>query len=975
VYIRATINGIRLQSEREPVAVAVGDTFLFSPLTLASKSALHSLRGQFAKQAMIPHMTDYCCITAEVPYFATMNGLGFEEDYTRLVFLMMRSQQLAASMRLGRALETQQSSSSQSRFPCLLDHIAQPYFDAEIKSFSSGFVVDRINRGHEVPVVVSFERHVSQVFITDLAETVSLARQRLLNSHAHSDPIIKDIADSLIGYLITFELREELGAPGNPLSSLFHSLSSSQSSCKNFSIVVRLREGEVSSTVLPALDMWKASFRMHDIPVRIGAKASLPDHSLQAMLCLLDRFVSMSRSSVVFQYNSNSQARGNAESSSQSSLFAAGTATTLFSGHELSLNSLDLDSHAAVVEFARDYIHRVGTPGIAPTAMCSLHALAEVQRLSPFAFDDLLQMLNDRTSATLVNKYDNCAIEVLVGTPGSGLLLVQSLLKQKLSDYYGSGVHIEFLHIDFTEMALRQPFSAVSHSDVIDFLDLHMQKIVRLTKKFNSEVANNNKKLVVFLTVTLNPMVHVKCCDLWICVSCVIGLRIVNITSVVSPESILPASESKGLGLGYEWWRSLTTQTLRPSSANAVLLLEASTQSPAWRAMKQLLAECNPQAHLMRVHPNIPALTSQDWEYFASRVESHFGKSLEVDSERDAFLASLGYPSHEQQMFLGHDLRHLDFKTYIFPANPQLSNHVRCVEYCSSDVWALSSVLSLLAMLFPHAKTTTYSLTPHWQAAALALTETTPGSFQRLVQLASAKVLCQTHTEELAKRFQKDVALAVAQYNPKASDDKEDVLQSLRRGMLSVVVTMTLQGETLMLGQASPNPGAISSNRQQRVLIEANSSFISLRESADDLNSGYMARMLVHGVLDDCHVGSSLSSTSRGESKDSTNDSASHKSGFLPACVRAVQRHRLQRVAAMIPEKVADEVRMRIQRLSHFRERVLPTGWWFDGHHFVNFHGANRLLRPDIDEIVVEYCAAKNIDIEKHNQLINALQL
>lgn len=94
MYIRATINGIRLQSEREPVAVAVGDTFLFSPLTLASKSALHSLRGQFAKQAMIPHMTDYCCITAEVPYFAIMNGLGFEEDYARLVYLMMRSQQL-----------------------------------------------------------------------------------------------------------------------------------------------------------------------------------------------------------------------------------------------------------------------------------------------------------------------------------------------------------------------------------------------------------------------------------------------------------------------------------------------------------------------------------------------------------------------------------------------------------------------------------------------------------------------------------------------------------------------------------------------------------------------------------------------------------------------------------------------------------------------------------------------------------------
>ncbi len=94
MYIRATINNIQLQSQAEHVAVAVGDTFLFSPLVHASETDVQLLRSNIVKQQLLPHMTDYCCATAEIPYFASMNGLGYEEDYTRLVQIMLRNQQL-----------------------------------------------------------------------------------------------------------------------------------------------------------------------------------------------------------------------------------------------------------------------------------------------------------------------------------------------------------------------------------------------------------------------------------------------------------------------------------------------------------------------------------------------------------------------------------------------------------------------------------------------------------------------------------------------------------------------------------------------------------------------------------------------------------------------------------------------------------------------------------------------------------------
>lgn len=94
MYIRATINGIHLASRREAVALAVGDTFLFSPLVHAAETDLQVLRNSAQKQALLPHMTDFCCATADIAYFAALNGLGYEEDYTRLVQFMLRNPQL-----------------------------------------------------------------------------------------------------------------------------------------------------------------------------------------------------------------------------------------------------------------------------------------------------------------------------------------------------------------------------------------------------------------------------------------------------------------------------------------------------------------------------------------------------------------------------------------------------------------------------------------------------------------------------------------------------------------------------------------------------------------------------------------------------------------------------------------------------------------------------------------------------------------
>lgn len=83
-----------MASQRDPIAVAVGDTFLFSPLVRPPSRELLTLRTHVQKQGLLPHISDHCCLTAEIPYFAALNGAGYEEEYTRLMHFLLRNPQL-----------------------------------------------------------------------------------------------------------------------------------------------------------------------------------------------------------------------------------------------------------------------------------------------------------------------------------------------------------------------------------------------------------------------------------------------------------------------------------------------------------------------------------------------------------------------------------------------------------------------------------------------------------------------------------------------------------------------------------------------------------------------------------------------------------------------------------------------------------------------------------------------------------------
>jgi hypothetical protein len=85
MYIRASVHGIRL-SNSEVGAVAIGDTFLFSPLAtnnyrrsiseVAQTTSLHSIDAFLGENS---------CITHVIPCYQSYIGTGAEDNYARLV--------------------------------------------------------------------------------------------------------------------------------------------------------------------------------------------------------------------------------------------------------------------------------------------------------------------------------------------------------------------------------------------------------------------------------------------------------------------------------------------------------------------------------------------------------------------------------------------------------------------------------------------------------------------------------------------------------------------------------------------------------------------------------------------------------------------------------------------------------------------------------------------------------------------------
>jgi hypothetical protein len=200
-------------------------------------------------------------------------------------------------LKLGAGLEF--GGSGVLRVPCLTDNAAIPVFDAQLKCFSNGFVLDRIDKISQIPVAISFERNVDKVWIVDIADVTAQALKLIGSNSTNGLPMINE---DISGYAMIFHIKQQ-SIDGqttllNPFDRLFPALLTidEPKSLEYFAMFILQNNNNNSNTsnsnsatTFPALDTWKTAFRVNDIDVSVGRKAVIPESILLSSIIAIDR--------------------------------------------------------------------------------------------------------------------------------------------------------------------------------------------------------------------------------------------------------------------------------------------------------------------------------------------------------------------------------------------------------------------------------------------------------------------------------------------------------------------------------------------------------------------------------------------------------------------------------------------------------------------------------------------------------------
>ena len=305
-FIRVSVHGIVTSGLSQPVAVAVGDTFLFSPHNSQIRTLIcPKSDSEFASDntTALMHLQDAFCITHVVPYMHGTFGVGSEEAAAHHLLHSAGSTHLLSWMKLGNSIEAHGSSAAYT-FPLLTDHASNPYYpQAELGFFDSGLMVERLN-GATLPAVVSFETHVVEMWTVDLLDVYhEAARQNGDNNSTHwvdlpeGLVVIIKLKESRETRTDGMEQKEEFGSSGG---HPFDSFLPQYSTVRHIAFVVRSDMPSSSGYYSRAVSSWKRALRTNEIPDHRGLgpdSSLLPSGILNSFLALYDYWGVMGGSS------------------------------------------------------------------------------------------------------------------------------------------------------------------------------------------------------------------------------------------------------------------------------------------------------------------------------------------------------------------------------------------------------------------------------------------------------------------------------------------------------------------------------------------------------------------------------------------------------------------------------------------------------------------------------------------------------
>jgi hypothetical protein len=414
----------------------------------------------------------------------------------------------------------------------LTDHPLVPHFDAEIRTYSEGFLVEKMDGAACLPLLVSIGRHVDRVWTVDAADCMGQAMKVM-------DPLFlkeRNLPDVTVppGMLIIFRLKsddaEAAAAPQgdadpfahqNPLERTLplvgseHRQAGAGAGAKHIAVFVRT--GSRSATaVSSATSHWRVAMRMHDVQEhKGGADVAIPAGVLRAYLSLLD-YRSEGVPSTIAATDTTATSSGGDADSKATALVAA--------------------TYKAMVATAVSFAQCPGLqiPGAGFYAMRCVHSVSDALRLSRFK---VLEAAGEEVSS--YNATSRCLpavdLVVLVGHAGTGLPVVAAHLASQLGG--GDAVRaVKVAEIDFAKLYLSLPQQDCNASS--DDVSRYVDGCLASAATSSASAPSNKHNEVLLVSVIQSASQHMAMADLLSMLAAKVGSDACAVVSLLSSSAL-----------------------------------------------------------------------------------------------------------------------------------------------------------------------------------------------------------------------------------------------------------------------------------------------------------------------------------------------------------------------------------------------------------------------------------------------------
>ena len=927
-------------------------------------------------------------------------------------------------MNLGKPIEI--AGTNSTNVFAFTNHSVHPFFTSDLKLYQEGFILTKLNHLSSVPITVHFARDISKVWTIDSFDCFQEAIQHIQQSSGNSSSSSSSLTAAALqlygqsedrlpkGIILIFELKsrgiihhQQHTALHQSLPSIFTNSKHSQSQTQFLAIF--FPHNDRSGSILPSImESWKVSIRMNDIEEFKGKShyGSISKEILFNYLVFLD-------SLKLFYNDERSKSAKNIANNKKNQKGAE--------GKESEDNADDNEELIVPLEFDKilrfvDEFNTIGYPIYGFYSMKCFHSIAESRRLSKFSsqFSTILfgdksdeddeeqegeakKSFNDQKNQVIKKAIvvdENIELIVLNGLTGTGISILSQQLIQQLSSSMElslsrQNIGLEFIHLDFNQFLFdqHQPYSKDANSLIKALKSFISTQFASIISKLNRK----NKKNVLFTIITNNPILNLPFQQLLQLLHLTLNSRIVHVTNVINAENVHWAfplasgsvASSTSAGVGKEFWNAFALEGLHPFASQNVIVLQSNTQSTYYQQLKNYLEiQQNNSLNIMKLSSFNIYFEEEDIQYFQQIILSPASNRTGV--WRDAQVA-YGFPVFEDLLQISEKdeeevLRQLScpltidnfssVKDYSFLQTWRFSSKELFAAHLSSsrEYFSLTIFLKLLAAIFPQAMLMNKTIFYDWNHLnnsnknnSMASSRNNP-NYHRLLEYAMKKVFQQNELKEMVSHYQTTSKTLLAQLAPHFAN------------VISLQAILVLDNERISPVNATSSS---SSPSPRRVLIEANQGNIIYRELSSSSSSSSPfpenSEIIVTGLLPAAkEVQSSfLSLFQLAQQYYLKPKEILKKEEFLVAPEDLARSN-----ATTLHGKHYQMAKvLKLQGMSIYATRPLPSGYWFDGSFFIDHNGQRFELRPDVEEIIDDFVSRENRKRLQYNRWLEDLYL